>query len=595
MNEVKHKLDVRALLAEGKRLFFDGAMGTYYAALPDREQVRCEEANLLHAAEVLGIHRAYLDAGAMALKTNTYGLSEDFAYSHTVAGETMLRAGVKLAKNAAQDSEAVVFADIGPAPDGGAFSPAECFIRQAELFLDEGLTHFLVETLSTDDGIAELAQHIKRRCPEAFIIVSYAVGYDGVTRDGILGQALYDRTRAIPEVDVTGFNCGSGPHHLLKFLRTLRTDGSPMIVMPNAGNPTVVCRKTVYHGTPEYFAGKMAQAAELPGAVILGGCCGTTPEHITAMRRAVAAVPTARVTVAENAPAQPERIADPNPLWEKLERGERVIAVELDPPVDDEIGFFVDGVRTLRDAGADAVTIADCPIGRPRADSSILAAKIRRELGVEPLPHMTCRDRNLNATKALLLGLAIEGVHNVLLVTGDPIPSENRDEVKSVFNFNSRKLARFVTSLNETALRTPFRVFAALNVNAPNFRIQLEMAQEKEEAGVVGFLTQPVLSPEAVENLQLARETLSGKLLGGIFPVVSHRNALFLNNEIAGIRVSDDIIARYEGKDRSDAEALAVELSVEMAEKIAPYTDGLYFMTPFKRVALMERILKALE
>ena len=137
-------------------------------------------------------------------------------------------------------------------------------------------------------------------------------------------------------------------------------------------------------------------------------------------------------------------------------------------------------------------------------------------------------------------------------------------------------------------------MFAALNVNAPNFKIQLEMAQEKEAAGVVGFLTQPVLSPEAVENLQLARETLSGKLLGGIFPVVSHRNALFLNNEIAGIRVSDDIIARYEGKDRSDAEALAVELSAEMAEKIAPYTDGLYFMTPFKRVALMERILKAL-
>ena len=594
MNGNTDKIDVRALLSEGKTFFFDGAMGTYYASLPEREQVRCEEANLLHPAEIQGIHRAYLEAGAMALKTNTYGLSEDFAFSHTVAGETMLRAGCKLAKNAASEYAAVVFGDIGPAPDGGAFSPAECYIRQADLFLDEGITHFLVETLSTDDGIREFAQHVKSRCPDAFIIVSYAVGYDGVTRDGILGQALYDRTRTIEAVDATGFNCGSGPHHLLKFLRTLRTDGAPMIVMPNAGNPTVICRKTVYHGTPEYFAGKMAQVAELPGAVILGGCCGTTPEHIVAMRKAVEALPPVRVTVTERAEETPARTAEPNPFWEKLEQGRRVIAVELDPPVDDEIGFFVDGVRALRDAGADAVTIADCPIGRPRADSSILAAKIRRELGIEPLPHMTCRDRNLNATKALLLGLSIEGVHNVLLVTGDPIPSENRDEVKSVFNFNSRKLARFVTSLNETALRTPFRVFAALNVNAPNFHIQLEMAQEKEAAGVVGFLTQPVLSPEAAENLQLARETLSGKLLGGIFPVVSHRNALFLNNEIAGIRVSDEIIARYEGKDRNEAEALAVELSAQMAETIAPYTDGLYFMTPFKRVALMERILKAL-
>ena len=594
MNETKTTIDIRALLAEGKTFFFDGAMGTYYADLPEREQVRCEEANLLHAAEILGIHRAYLQAGAMALKTNTYGLSEDFAFSHTVAGETMLRAGAKLARNAAAEFGAVVFGDIGPAPDGGAFSPAECYIRQAELFLDEGITHFLVETLSTDDGIAELARHLKRRCPEAFLIVSYAVGYDGVTRDGILGQALYDRTRAIEEVDVTGFNCGSGPHHLLKFLRTLKTDGAPMLVMPNAGNPTVICRKTVYHGTPEYFAEKMLQVAALPGAVLLGGCCGTTPEHIAAMRSAIETNPPQRVSVSEHAPEEPARKAEANPFWEKLESGKRVIAVELDPPVDDEIGFFVDGVRALRDAGADAVTIADCPIGRPRADSSILAAKIRRELGVEPLPHMTCRDRNLNATKALLLGLSIEGVHNVLLVTGDPIPSENRDEVKSVFNFNSRKLARFVTSLNETSLRTPFRVFAALNVNAPNFRIQLDMAQEKEAAGVCGFLTQPVLSPEAAENLQLARETLSGKLLGGIFPVVSHRNALFLNNEIAGIRVSDAIIARYEGKDRAEAEDLAVALSVETAQKIAPYTDGLYFMTPFKRVALMERILKAL-
>ena len=338
----------------------------------------------------------------------------------------------------------------------------------------------------------------------------------------------------------------------------------------------------------------MQQAASLPGALILGGCCGTTPEHIAALKAALEAHPPVRVSVTERAPETESQTAERNLLWEKLEEGRRVVAVELDPPVDDDIGFFMDGVRALRDGGVDAVTIADCPIGRPRADSSILAAKIRRELGVEPLPHMTCRDRNLNATKALLLGLTIEGVHNVLLVTGDPIPSENRDEVKSVFNFNSRKLARFVSSLNETALRTPFQLFGALNVNAPNFSIQLDLAKEKEEAGVCGFLTQPVLSPEAMENLQRARQELKGKLLGGIFPVVSHRNAVFLNNEIAGIRVSDEIIARYEGKSREECEAIAVELSVETANQIAPYTDGLYIMTPFKRVALIEKILKAL-
>jgi homocysteine S-methyltransferase len=278
-----------------------------------------------------------------------------------------------------------------------------------------------------------------------------------------------------------------------------------------------------------------------------------------------------------------------------LERGERVIAVELDPPADDNISFFLSGVRTLRDAGADLVTIADCPIGRPRADSSLLACKIRRELGVEPLPHMTCRDRNLNATKALLLGLSMEGVHNVLLVTGDPIPTEDRDEVKSVFNFNSRKLARYVSSLNEHTLTTPFRMFGALNLNARNFAHQLEMAVEKETCGVSGFLTQPVLSAEALENLKLARSVLKGKILGGIFPVVSYRNACFLNNEISGMRVCDEIIGLYEGKSKEEAEELAITISTAIAREIAPYIDGYYFMTPFRRVELITKILANVE
>lgn len=246
----------------------------------------------------------------------------------------------------------------------------------------------------------------------------------------------------------------------------------------------------------------------------------------------------------------------------------------------------------MKRAGADVVTIADNPVGRPRADSCLLACKIKRELGVEPLPHMTCRDRNRNAAKALLLGLSMEGVHNVLLVTGDPIPSEDRDEVKSVFNFNSRRLAAYVSGLNETVLRTPFRIFGALNVNAKNFDQQLRIALEKEENGVSGFLTQPVLSREALENLKTARRTLRGKILGGIYPVVSHKNACFLNNEIAGMHISEEIVSLYEGRDREEAEELAVEVSARIAEEIAPCTDGLYLMTPFKRVALMVRILR---
>jgi len=329
------------------------------------------------------------------------------------------------------------------------------------------------------------------------------------------------------------------------------------------------------------------------GASIIGGCCGTTPEHIRLTAQAIRSLSLEAASAAP-ASAPQKRAPAPNPLSERLESGQKIIAVELDPPADDDLSFFMEGVKTLRDCGADAITIADCPVGRPRADSSLLACKIRRELGVEPLPHLTCRDRNLNATKALLLGLSMEGVHNVLLVTGDPVPTAERDEVKSVFNFNSRKLAQYVSTLNAEVLTTPFRIFGALNLNAVNFDRQLALAQEKEACGVTGFLTQPVLSHEALENLRKARSVLRGKILGGIFPVVSHRNACFLNNEISGMHVCDEIVRLYEHLSREESEDLAVRISREVARAIAPYTDGYYLMTPFKRVSLMARILREL-
>lgn len=583
-------MDIRTCLNSGAPLLFDGAMGTYFSSLPGRAEQSCEQAGLTCPEEILRIHRAYLDAGCRAIKTNTFSVSASVADGQEEQAAQLVRAACALAQQAAQPSGAFVFADLGPAPADSGRAPAQVYQTQAQWFLDQGVTHFLVETLSDDAGIPELARWLKAQCPDAFLIVSFAVGYDGLTRAGRSGGELYRSTAALDEVDAVGFNCVSGPHHLLEYIKTLELSEKPLTVMPNAGYPTVLGRRTVFQGTPDYFAGQMAQIVQA-GAAIVGGCCGTTPEHIARTAQALRG-PLPRLTIP--APQKPPRPAAQvtNTLWDKLETGRHVIAVELDPPVDDDIEGFLEGVQALKHAGADAVTIADCPIGRPRADSSLLACKLKRELGVEPLPHMTCRDRNLNATKALLLGLSMEGVHNVLLVTGDPIPTEARDEVKSVFNFNSRKLARFVSTLNESTLRAPMRVYGALNLNANNFEIELRRAVEKEENGVVGFLTQPVLSADALENLKQARATLKGKLLGGIFPVVSHRNACFLNNEISGMRVCQEIIDRYEGKDRDEAEALAVTISAAVAKAIAPYTDGYYLMTPFRRVALMERIIR---
>lgn len=588
--------DIRTYLKTRGPLLFDGAMGTCFAALPGRADQRCEAACLTAPEEIAGIHHAYLEAGCRAIKTNTFTVGVDLAQGQEELATELIRAACSISRECAVSYDAFVFADLGPAPEGATLSRGEIYCRQATLFLEQGITCFLLETLPSDEGVAQLAAHLKRCCPDAYLIVSFAAAFDGITREGMDSGELFRRTAALPQVDAVGFNCMSGPHHLLQYIRELdlsQLNDKALSVMPNAGYPTVLGRRTAYQGTPDYFGARLADIVRA-GASIVGGCCGTTPDHIAQAARIITALPPAPVPSAVVRAPAPRPAAGVNTLAGKLDQGKRIIAVELDPPADDDISFFLDGVRSLSQAGADAVTIADCPIGRPRADSSLLACKLRRELGVEPLPHLTCRDRNLNATKALLLGLSMEGVHNVLLVTGDPIPSTDRDEVKSVFNFNSRKLARYVSGMNESVLHTPFRIFGALNINAANFAVQLRLAQEKEENGVSGFLTQPVLSRAALDNLRLARETLKGKILGGIYPVVSHKNACFLNNEIAGMRIAPEVAALYEGKDREEAEELAVRISVRIAGEITPYTDGLYLMTPFRRVALMTRILERL-
>lgn len=586
-------MNVREHLQKGLPLVLDGAMGTLFAALPGQSEAACEQANLENPEQVLRIHKAYLDAGSNAIQTNTFSLSAAIAQGRREEALRLLDAGCRLAAQAAEETNAAVFADIGPAPLGMRVTPAQTFILQMDGFLQQGLRCFLLETLSSDEGVQEAARHLKALCPDAFLLVSYAVRPEGFTREGLSGKGLLERTAAIPEVDAVGLNCVSGPHHMLSLLKNVRLNGKTLSVMPNAGYPTVVGRRTVYQGTPEYFAERMMQLRSA-GAAILGGCCGTTPQHIAALSQALKAAPA--LTVANTQPAYEETAASeaPNPIWDKLAAGERIIAVELDPPADDRIDPFLSDVQTLMDAHVDAITIADCPIARPRADSSLLACKLKRELGMAVLPHMTCRDRNLNATKALLLGLAMEGVRNVLIVTGDPVPTEERASVKSVFNFNSRKLAAYITELNQQLAR-PFRIFAALNLNAVNFRVQLELAKEKEACGVSGFLTQPVLSEEALENLKLARRELKGKILGGVFPIVSYRNACFLNNEIAGMRVAPEIAERYKGLERDEAEQLAAKISVQIAKEIEPYTDGWYLMTPFRRVGLIREIVKGLK
>ena len=587
-------LDVRKLLAQ-RPLLFDGGMGTYYKAKPGQE---CEQANLTDPDGILAVHRAYLAAGADAIKTNTFSLPR-LAAAQQPGWEQLADAGWQLAAKAAGETGAAVFADLGPAPDTENLPAEQVYLAVAKRFALLGARNFLFETLSTEEGVLEAIHALKQTVPEAFVLVSFAVLPDGYTREGRYCAELVRRMAQSGVVDAVGLNCVSAPGAMRALVQQLGDAGLPLSVMPNAGYPVVARAQVRYQGKPAYFARELSRLAT-EGVRILGGCCGTTPQHIAALRTALDALPEALPAAPAAKPAATAKpaVETDDVFLRKLRAGQRVIAVELDSPKDADLTAYLEGARRLQAAGADLLTIADCPIARARVDSSLVACRVHRELGMNVLPHMTCRDRNLNATKALLLGLYAEGVREVLAITGDPIPTAERDEVKNVYQFNSRKLAQYIVSLagEGREMPSPITVFGALNLNARNFEVELRRAAEKLENGMSGFLTQPVLSAQAVENLKKTRETLGerAKILAGILPVVSQRNAIFMENEVNGIHVDEAIIQKFEGLDRTAGEELGLEVSVQAAKAAAPYADGFYLMTPFNRVALMERLIARL-
>lgn len=588
--EYRDSACVRELLAQGV-LLFDGATGTALCA-QSGEGEAVERLCLTQPQRVLALHRAYLAAGCKAIKTNTFAAHVSLACENKDDQKTLIRAAYDLARRAGDAYDAAVFADIGPAPTD-ADSAAACYIAMAEQFLNVGATCFLFETMQSGEGLAEAAAYIKASCPDAWIMVSFAADADGFTRAGEQASALALQMSACGAVDAIGLNCICGAYHIRQLLSALDVGDKWMSAMPNAGYPHVEEGRTYYDSAPAYYAQQVMECVKA-GARIVGGCCGTTPEHIRQIARLLGTPMPPRVRMGDEKAAQPPEKGCRSRIQRRLEQGRRITLVELDPPRSADIGGFMEGARQLEQAGADAITIADCPIGRARMDSSLLACKLSRELGIEALPHMTCRDRNVNATKALLLGLSMENVNNVLAVTGDPIPTGDRGSVKSVYQFNSRVLAKFIRGLGESGEAEPFFVCGGLNINAVRFDSELDRAKEKMDCGVSAFLTQPVLSEQAALHLERARDELRGaKLIGGLFPVVSEKNARFLQSEVHGITVDEAVVRAYAGLDRAQGEDMAVRLCREAASRISPFVDGYYIMTPFQRVELVCRVIRA--
>ena len=598
-------MQVNELFKQSNTILLDGGMGTMLQAAGLKLGARPEELNITDPALIEGIHGQYAAAGSRIVNANTFGASAHKLAGSTYTLEQIITAGIENCKRACAPYGALTALDVGPLgellePSGTlAFEDAVAeYARIVKAGEAAGADLIFFETY-TDLYELKAALLAAKENTHLPILASMSFEAGGRTFTGCTVESFAATARGLG-ADAVGINCSLGPKEIFPMAKRLAEavpGNFPVFVKPNAGLPRA--DGSGYDITPQLFALQMKPYRELH-LFAAGGCCGTTPAHIAALRAALDALPERKLSAepAKLSTAEVKPVENEDAFLRRLNAGEKVIAIELDSPRNADLTGYLEGARKLQAAGADLLTIADCPIAQARMDSSLVACRVHRELGMCTLPHMTCRDRNLNATKALLLGLYAEGVREVLAITGDPIPTAERDEVKNVYQFNSRKLAQYIVSLagEDREMPTPMTVFGALNLNARNFDVELRRAGEKLENGMSGFLTQPVLSEQAVENLRRTRETLGSraKILAGIMPVVSQRNAIFMENEINGIHVDEEIIQKFAGLDRAGGEELGLAISLEMARKALPYADGFYLMTPFNRVALMERLIAQL-
>lgn len=564
-------------------LLFDGAFGTYYEspALPGDKAAYPELANLQDPDTVLRIHGEYIAGGAGAIKTNTYGVNSRLTGDPALRGR-LLQKGYELASQAAEGKGVLVFADIGPAPEDHAAAEYE---ELASFFLEAGAERFLFETQSDAAPCGGAFRRIKIRSPQAVIIASFAVTQDGYTRSGRYYTDLFDEATALG-ADIVGLNCICGPAHMLELIRKVEPGRYRLSVMPNAGYPANVNGRCVYVDNPAYFAGKLQQLADC-GAAVLGGCCGTTPQHIAA---ACTALRTGRVrveAVRTRVPAERRQAAmeeDPS---------HTLVAVEISPPVDTDTDFILNASREMQEAGADFITIPDSPMAKTRSNSMMIAALIQRETGISTIPHLCCRDRNQIAMKGDLVAGNILGLRHILAITGDPVPAEDRSAAKSVFGMNSWQLMRFIASLNrEIFPSSPYRLYGALNVNALNFEQELKRAERKIENGATGLFTQPLFSRKSIERFLEAGRVLPCRLMAGILPVAGYRNAVFLNNELPGIDIPADVVEALRDKGPEETMEISLAYCRRIIDAIRPVCGGYYVMTPLKKTAYSRAVVR---
>ena len=414
---------------------------------------------------------------------------------------------------------------------------------------------------------------------------------------GYSAQSLFNDCEYL---DAVGLNCGIGSAHMERVLKSVELpQGIPVAVYPNAGYQLSLRGRRQNPDQASYFVEHLGRILK-QGIRIAGGCCGTTPEHIRLLREETdriikneaidGSIPVQRKIL--NVASAEEKKRSENRFYQKLQSGEKVFVVELDSPFKSNREGFEQMVKKIKDE-ADIITISDSPMAKPRADSGIMASIMHREHGVEVMPHICCRDKNIIGIRAELLALHMADIRNLLIITGDPVNKEDRQTISRVFDFNSVRLMNYIKQLNSDLLKDdPFIYGGALNYDGVNIQAIVERMKNKMNEGCSYFLTQPIYSNEDIERVRSLREMTGAKVICGIMPLVSYRNALFMKNEVHGINVPDEIMNLYDPEmSREEGENVALSMAVDLAKKLEDIADGYYLMTPLGRVDLIRRIL----
>ncbi|HSV85594.1 MAG TPA: bifunctional homocysteine S-methyltransferase/methylenetetrahydrofolate reductase [Levilinea sp.] len=609
-------------LKDPRPILCDGAMGTMLNLRGVEFDTCLDALNIQKPSLVADIHRMYIEAGAQIIETNTFGANRYKLVRHGLESKVaeINAAGFELAKRVvlASFKQVYIAGSIGPlgvrlAPFGRVQldEARQVFAEQIEALVTAGVDLLIIETMTDCYEVVEAIHAARQISTSMPILASMTFTRDDRTILGD-GPGIVARTLSQAGAHIIGVNCSGGPNQILRILKKMKqaAPDSLFSVMPNAGWPEEVGGRIMYPAGPEYF-GEYALAFRQAGANIIGGCCGTTPQHILAMHTAIQSTPaeqfTNGITINTGEVEDTLEAAEqPTQLAQKLSQGKFVVAVEMDPPRGLSTHKLLAGASLLAEAGADVINVADSPMARMRMSPWAVCSLIQHRAQIETVVHFPTRGRNLLRVQGDLLAAHAIDVRNVFVVMGDPTAIGDYPDAMDNYDVVPSGLIKLIKQGFNTGIDhagatigqpTTFFVGCALNLNPPDPEQEIKTLRRKLRAGADFILTQPIFEPRLAHSVLKRYESQYGQLsiplLVGFLPLVTSRHAAFLHNEVPGISIPEEIMRRMElSEEKSPREG--IKIAIELIEQARPFAQGVYLMPAFNRFDYVAEIIEAI-